>query len=522
MTELSGRARFTILPMLLLAGLFLGACGSSGGGNGSTPAASPPPSIPPPSTPPQVVAQLVQQGYLKASNTNGNDQFGLNASFSGDTLVVGAPQEGSSATGINGNQADNNAPNSGAVYVFTRTGGVWTQQAYLKASNTDAADAFGYNVAISGDTLVVGAPFESSNATGVNGNQLDNSLLGAGAVYVFTRTGGVWTQQAYLKASNTDAADNFGIHVALDGDTLAVGAFEEGSSATGVNGNQADNTAPDTGAVYVFTRTGGVWTQQAYLKASNHPQLFGYSLALKNDTLAVGAPLEWSAATGINGNQFDTTAAEAGAVYVFTRTGGVWSQDAYLKASNTDAGDRFGQGLGFDGDTLVVGARFEASAASGVNANETDNSAPNAGAVYVFTRSAGVWSQQAYLKASNAGANQNFGGTVAIAGDLIAVGARLEDSDATGINGNQGNSNALDSGAVYLFSRSGGVWTQKDYLKSSNSNAGDQFGEHVTLSGNSLAVSAPLEGSNATGVNGNQADNSATGSGAVYVFQTGL
>jgi hypothetical protein len=465
------------------------------------------------------VAQLVQQGYLKASNTNAGDIFGLSVALSGDTLVVGAPQEGSSATGINGNQGDNTAPNSGAVYVFTRTAGVWTQQAYLKASNTNASDEFGYSVAISGDTLVVGAHFEASNATGINGNQADNSAQNAGAVYVFTRTAGVWTQQAYLKASNTDAGDEFGTNVVLSGDTLAVGALGEGSNATGVNGNQADNTAPVTGAVYVFTRAGGVWTQEAYLKASNHSGAFGYSLALKDDTLAVGAPFEWGAATGINGDQFDNTAAEAGAVYVFTRTAGVWSQEAYLKASNTDAGDRFGGGVGLDDNTLVVGARFEASGASGVNADQTNNSAPNAGAVYVFTRTAGVWAQQAYLKASNAGANRNFAGSVAIIGDIVAVGARLEDSNATGIDGDQANSNAPDSGAVYLFARSGGIWTQKSYVKASNSNTGDEFGVFVALSGTSLAVGSYREDSNATGVNGNQADNSAQDSGAVYILE---
>ena len=120
---------------------------------------------------------------------------------------------------------------AGAVYVFTRTAGVWTQQAYLKASN--AGGLFGYGLALAGDTLAVGAPFEASNATGVNGDQTDNSAPNAGAVYVFTRTAGVWTQQAYLKASNTDAGDRFGEDVVLDGDTLAVGARFEASNATG-------------------------------------------------------------------------------------------------------------------------------------------------------------------------------------------------------------------------------------------------------------------------------------------------
>jgi hypothetical protein len=516
MTRLSRRPLASTLPLLLLASLFLNAC-SSGGGDGSagTPPGSPPPSGP---TPPPPVAGLVQQGYLKASNTGANDNLGFNVVLSGDTLVVGAPQEGSSATGVNGDQANNNAQNSGAVYVFTRTGGVWTQQAYLKASNTDASDQFGVGVAISGDTLAVGAQFEASNATGINGDQTNNSAPQAGAVYVFTRTAGVWSQQAYLKGHNTEAGDQFGVSVAVEGDTLAVGAIAEASNATGVNHDGSNNNAPGSGAVYVFTRTAGVWSQQAYVKASNAGGLFGNSVALAGDTLAVGAQFEASNATGVNGNQTDTSAPLAGAVYVFTRTGGNWSQQAYVKASNTDAEDRFGEDVALDGDTLVVGARFEASAASGVNADQTDNSATNAGAAYVFTRTAGVWSQQAYLKASNAGTGKNFAGTITIAGNIVAVGSRLEDSNATGINGNQGNNGASDSGAVYVFKRTAGVWEQTDYLKASNTNAGDQFGDAVAISGNTLAIGAWFEGSSATGVNGNQADNNAPNSGAVYVF----
>jgi hypothetical protein len=235
----------------------------------------------------------------------------------------------------------------------------------------------------------------------------------------------------------------------------------------------------------------------------------------------VGAPWERSNATGVNGNQANTSAVEAGAVYVFTRTAGVWTQEAYLKASNTNAGDRFGLGIGLDGDTLIVGARLEAGGGNGINEDEADNSAPNAGAAYVFTRAGGTWSQQAYLKPSNGGPGLNFGGTVAIVGDIIAVGARLEDSNATGINGNQGNNTAPDSGAVYLFKRTGGVWAQQAYVKASNSNSGDQFGVHVAVSGNTLIVGAYQEASNATGVDGDQDNNSAANSGAAYVFELG-
>src|SRR5205823_809040 len=156
--------------------------------------------------------------------------------------VVSAPVESSAATGVNGDQNDNSAVDSGAVYVFVRSGTNWTQQAYLKASNTRAGDEFN-DPTISGDTVVVGSIGEASSATGVNGNQTNNSAGGSGAVYVFVRNGTNWNQQAYLKASNTGAADNFGEPVDVSADTIVVGAEDEDSNATGVNGIQTNNSA---------------------------------------------------------------------------------------------------------------------------------------------------------------------------------------------------------------------------------------------------------------------------------------
>jgi hypothetical protein len=361
----------------------------------------------------------------------------------------------------------------------------------------------------------VGAQYEDSGT----GSQSDDSAQDAGAVYVFTRTGGAWTQQAYIKASNPDAGDQFGVAVALAGDTLAVGAVGEASEAQGINHSGTNNNAPGTGAAYVFTRTAGVWSQEAYVKASNVSGAFGSAVALSGDTLAVGAPFEAGHATGIDGDQSDNTAPSAGAVYVFTRSAGVWSQQAYVKASNTDAGDRFGGNVALDGNSLLVGARFEASATQDViNGDQTDNSAPNAGAAYVFTRTAGAWAQEAYLKKAHAGASQNFSGSLDIKGDIVAVGARLEDGASTGINGTQTNTTAPDSGAVYVFKRNSGVWDMADYIKASNTDAGDEFGVAVALSGTTLASAAWFESSKATGVNGDQTDNSAPKSGAVYVF----
>jgi hypothetical protein len=208
---------------------------------------------------------------------------------------------------------------SGAAYVFVRSSDVWTQEAYLKASNTDADDLFGLAVAVDGDTIVVGAYFEDSNATGVNGNEADNSALSAGAAYVFVRSGGVWTQEAYLKASNTDAYDHFGLAVAVDDDTIVVGAYGEDSSETGTTGNGVDNSASGSGAAYVFVRSSGVWSQEAYLKASNTDadDQFGYTVAVAGDTIVVGADCEDSNETGTAGTGADDSASASGAVYVF-------------------------------------------------------------------------------------------------------------------------------------------------------------------------------------------------------------
>jgi hypothetical protein len=160
----------------------------------------------------QNAALIAQQAYIKASNagvpspgeTFGNNQnFGWSVAIAGDTMVIGAPFENSSATGVNGNQANNSAADSGAAYVFVRNGTNWSQQAYLKASNTGAGDNFGWSVAVSGETIVVGAYKEDSNATGVNGSQTNNSFADSGAAYVFVREGTNWSHQAYLKASNT-------------------------------------------------------------------------------------------------------------------------------------------------------------------------------------------------------------------------------------------------------------------------------------------------------------------------------
>jgi len=472
--------------------------------------------------------------YVKASNTRADHELGMAVAISADgsTLAVGAPLEDSAATGIDGDQSDASAQLAGAVYVFTWNGSAWSQQAYIKASNTGASDLFGTSVALStdGSTLAVGAIGESSAAAGIDGDQRDDSAGAAGAVYVFHRTGSVWQQQAYIKSSNPDAIDQFGLSVSLSGDAsmLAVGAIGEASAATGIDGDQADNTAAFAGAVYVFTRAGATWHQQAYIKASNADKQdgFGGAVSLSGDgsTLAVAAAVEKSAARGINGDQANNSAASAGAVYVFTRDETSWHQEAYVKASNTGAADSFGTSLALslDGSTMAIGALGEDSSARGINGNQASNGTLESGAVYVFGRIGSTWSQRAYVKASNTGIADQFGWSVALSADgsMMAVGAVSEDSAATSIGGDQTDDSATFAGAAYMFRRDGTTWHQQAYIKPINTSFGYQFGWSLSLANDgTLAVGAPTESGAATGIGGDPFDQSASSAGSVFIYK---
>lgn len=469
---------------------------------------------------------FVQQAYMKASNTGSFDEFGISLAISGNTVVVGARGEDSSATGVNGNQSDNNATDSGAAYVFVRSGTSWTQQAYLKASNTGGADNFGSSVSIDGNVIVVGAPGEDSSAVGINGNQFDNSATNSGAAYGYLRSGSTWTLQAYIKASNTNAEDHFGQSVSVSEDWIVIGAPGEDSDSS-----QENNKASNAGAAYVFTLSGTALIQAHYLKATEPDagDSFGSSVANDGSIIVVGAPGEDSAATGINGNDADNSAMSAGAAYYFQPIliigGGMTWGTYYMKASNTGTSDYFGSSVAISSGTVVVGATGEDSSATGINGNQANNSALGSGAAYVFRGGIVfpdpthfVLTQEAYLKASNTEASDNFGGAVAISGDVILVGAEYEDGSATGINGSQTSNSAADAGAAYMFARNAGAWGQYAYLKASNTGAADAFGHLVAISGNTMMVGAPFEDSYATGINGTQFNNSYVSAGAAYTF----
>jgi hypothetical protein len=440
---------------------------------------------------------------VASSNIEPGDNFGYAVALSqdGTTMAVGAWAERSGARGVDGDQSDNSVPEAGAVYVFVRDAAGWTQQAYLKASNTgiglDLGDSFGWNLAISGDgdLIAVGAPLEDSSPQG------EDTVSAAGAVYMFRRTGASWQQEAFLKASNPRQSASFGNNVALslDGTRLAVGAPLEPSPSTGIDGDQTSSAAPDAGAVYVFRRDATSWTQEAYVKQSNTNagDSFGaVSLSADGSTLAVGATGEASS----TGDQTDNAAPYAGAVYIFVRTGTTWTQQAYVKPPVIGADDGFGAivWLSSDGSTLAA-ATGDASAATGVDGNAGDNSAADAGAVYLFERTGTTWNHAAYIKPSNTDAGDAFGsntfdfygGNAALSGDgsALVVCSGAEDSASL----DPADNTASNAGACYRFARSGASWQQTAYIKALVPEAEARFGTGMALSadGHTLAVGAP-------------------------------
>jgi FG-GAP repeat len=477
------------------------------------------------SSPVNITGNLIDAiGYFKASNTGQSDVFGASVSLSGDgsTLAVGASLEDSNTSGIN-TVPNDDSENAGAVYVFTRNGSAWTQQAYIKPSHAGVSHYFGVSVSLSadGNTVAVGASGEATGTGGINVAP-DIDAPGSGAAYVFTRNDSTWSEQAFIKASNTGENDAFGYSLSLsaEGNSLAVGAYREDSSTQGID-TTPNNLANDAGAVYVYSRSGSTWSEQSYIKSSNGElgDLFGYSVSISDDgnTLAVGASGEDSNMGGINATA-NEGALNSGAAYVFSRSGSSWSEQAYIKASNPDENDQFfSLSLSGDGNTLAVGAFFESSSTTGVNTTP-DNLAKWAGAAYVYSRTGSTWSEQAYLKPSFIEAGDELGRSLSLStdGNTLAVGAIFESSSTSGLNTTPNND--LDSGAVYMYSRNGGTWTEQTYVKSSNPGQFDHFYK-VSLSGdgNTLAVGVTEEGSDTTGINSTP-NELADNAGAVYVY----
>ena len=347
-----------------------------------------------------------------------------------------------SAAALNGSTAligaDGDNSFQGAAYLFTNSNGSWSEGQKLTASDGLPGDEFGYRVALADDALLVGA----FTAT-VGG------VVSQGAAYVFTQSNGTWSESQKLTASDGGLFDNFGAAVALDGSTLVVGA----NGAT-VGGNAAQ------GAVYVFTESNGTWTQTQKLTADDGAAYdnFGLSVALKGSTILVGSP---RAAIGGNAGQ--------GALYVFTESNGTWSQTQKLTASDGATNDSFGESVALDGSTALIGAY-----------NATINGHQWQGAAYFFTESNGSWSEGQKLTASDGTAGANFGNAVALEGSTALIGA-----DASTVGGN------TYQGKAYLFTESGGNWSQSDTFIASDGAVDDYFGAALAWDGTTALISTP-------------------------------
>jgi hypothetical protein len=396
---------------------------------------------------PMAGAQNCTPVQLASPTGTASDAFAAASAASTDTIVFGAPGR---RVGLNAFQGQ------GSVFRFV--GAAWAIEATLNSTDGAANDLLGSSAAISGDTIVLGAP---GKTVGINSFR--------GAAYVYTRSGSVWTQQSQLLASDGTAGDSFGCSVSIFGDTVVVGAY---SKASGSSFNQ--------GAAYVFTRVGTVWAQQAKLSATDAAanDFFGFSVSAGLDTVVVGA-----SSKSVSGNLAQ------GAAYAFNRVGSDWTQQAKLVATDGAPGDSFGNSVSLSGNTVLIGAQYKAA-----GPNEYQ------GAGYVFTRSGAVWTQQAKLVASDGAAFDYLGSSCVLSGDTAILGAP-----------NQTVGGIEAQGSAYVFTRAGSTWNQQSKLLENNGLAGDAFGTSVALAGSVAVGGAPQR---SVGVNQAQ--------GAAFVFGSNI
>ena len=386
----------------------------------------------------------LQQAELTASDAATYNNLGMSVALDGNTAVVGDPYETAGSY-----------DHGGVVYVYTWSGASWSQQAELTASDAAAGDWFGWSVAVSGDTVLVGAPNKN-----VSGQDF------AGAAYVFTRTGTSWSQQKELSDPAATYEDWFGTAVAVSGDTALVGA--PGATAGGAGG------------AYVYTRSGTTWSGPTELSdpAAANGDDFGCSVALDGGTALVGA--------------YDKTVSsleDAGAAYVFTGAGSSWSEQSELTASDAAGDDTFGTSVALEGDTALVGAP-----------DKTVSGQSNAGAAYVYAGAGASWSQQAEFSDPDAAAGDVFGTSVAVSGDTAVVGAPYKTPGS-----------ATDAGAAYVYTRAQASWSQEPELSDPAAAGGDYFGTAVARSGDRALIGA-------YGTTLQVGADSLDGAGAAYVY----
>lgn len=392
-----------------------------------------------------VMAGWTQRQKITSTPRGVVAQFGNAVAINGNTMVVGARFDSTTAS------------QAGAAYVYVLNGSTWTQQAVLLANDGANDDKFGYSVAISEDTIVVGA------------YQDDSPLSNGGSAYVFVRNGTTWSFQQKLTSSDGVADDEFGNAVGITGEVIVVGSHFVNILGTS-----------DAGSAYIFRRTGTTWTRvQKLLPTAGafgvFGNYFGESVAVSGNNIVVGA-------TGDN-----TPETAAGAVYVFVEgVGGSYVLQQKITIPNGTNGDIFGCSVAIEGNTLVGGAREDTPIIG----------QPAFGAAYVFEFNGATWTSQGKIVASDGASNDRFGWSVTVSNNVVAVGARGDDTVV-----------GEDAGSAYIFTRSGAVWTQQQKITPSDAFNGDRFGSGIALSFGNLVVGAA-----------EKALSSPNGQGAAYYF----
>jgi hypothetical protein len=359
-----------------------------------------------------------------------NDNFGMSVAVSGNTVIIGAPDD------------DDNGDNSGSAYVFVRSGESWSQQAKLTADDGTEDAGFGCSVAIDGDTAVIGAA-----------KDLENNNT-SGSTYVFIRSGESWSQQAKLIPDDSMPGDMFGWSVDVDDSTVVVGAYGNTDSK---------------GSVYVFLRDGSSWTQQARIDAGDDAMpgdSFGYSASLSGNSIIIGVPYD------------DDYGSNSGSAYIFLSEGSSWTEQAKLTPSDPIVEDKFGYSVSIGGDISAIGAY-------GDDGYE--------GSAYVFIRDSGVWTQQEKLEPADNTSENYVGWSVAVSEDSTLVAAPFS-NDLTGL--------------AYLFLREEGIWTQQTSISPSDSEPYILFGLSVAISNDIAVIGAPYG-----------SDEEGNLSGSAYIFE---
>jgi FG-GAP repeat/Secretion system C-terminal sorting domain len=360
----------------------------------------------------------------------------------------------------------------------------WDEVVKAVATDRAASDLFGYSVAISGDYAIVGANQEDHNTTG--GQFLDN----AGAAYILRNNSGTWTVVQKIVAADRAADDEFGTSVAISGDFAIVGAPRK-TATVGFELNSA------AGAVYIFKNTDGIWSQLQKIVASDRETFdeFGYSVAISENYVIVGAPYEDEYVNGLS------SSSNKGSAYIYKKGATVWMDEQKIVGNSVSNGDNFGWSVGISEDYAIIGSPREGVASGGGILTE-------AGSAYIFRKfSSGTWTQMQSINAFDKGAGDEFGTSVAISGDYVIVGALFEDHNATG------GANLSDAGSAYIFERDGGTWTQMNKIVASDRAASDNFGVSVSISGEYAIVGAYNEDEDPVG------GNTLSNSGSAYIFR---